>query len=649
MCGIAGIVGLRNQGTAPVTRQELHAVSYYQSHRGPDDFDIWQSDDRRAGFAHHRLEIIDLSPTGHQPMSAENGTTIVYNGEVYNYLELGEMLAGHWSFKGHSDTEAILAAYDRWGTGCVEHLQGMFAFAIWDEKNNQFFAARDRFGIKPFYYAVIDNRLVFASEIKSLLPFFEQLDTDEQGLNQYMAFQFTIGEMTMFKGIKALAPGHMLSIKDGVLSIEKYWDVYFNADMDHTPQYFENRLKELVDESIGFHLRSDVPVGSYLSGGIDSSLIAVLASRHDDRNKTAFHGKFTGYDNKYDESRYAQEVAQGIGKELHQIDITADDFINNVEKVIYHLDQPTAGPGSFPQYMVSGLARSHVKVVLGGQGGDELFGGYARYLVAYLEQCLKAAIEGTYRDGHFVVTIEDIVPNLGVLREYKPMLASFWKDGLFENLDARYFRLVDRFADMNNEIVPEVINRETTLETFRAIFNDETHVHNKAYFDRMTFFDFKTLLPALLHVEDRMSMAHGLESRVPLIDTKLIEFLATVPAMVTFNGGNLKVMLKNAYADILPSSVLNRRDKMGFPVPLNEWYQSHLHDYVMDQFTSSRFKNRGIFQPDAVVRAVENASQFSRKQWGLLSLELWFQQFHDKHHEMRKILKEPAHAQQTPS
>ena len=642
MCGIAGIVGLRNNETAPVTSNELHAISHYQSHRGPDGFDIWQSGDKRAGFAHHRLAIIDLSSTGRQPMTSNNGTTIVHNGEVYNYLELNEMLASRWSFKGHSDTEAVLAAYDKWGVECVEHLQGMFAFAIWDENKKQFFAARDRFGIKPFYYAVIDNRLIFASEIKALLPFFEEVETDPQGLNQYLTFQFTIGETTMFKGVKALAPGHMLTLKDGILSVKKYWDVYFRGDEDHTAHYFNNRLRELVDESIVYHLRSDVPVGSYLSGGIDSSLIALLASRHDERNSTAFHGKFTGYGGKYDESGYAKSVADSIDKDLHQIDITADDFLQNIEKVIFHLDQPTAGPGSFPQYMVSKLASSHVKVVLGGQGGDELFGGYARYLIAYLEQCIKAAIEGTYKDGHFLVTIEDIVPNLGVLREYKPMLSSFWKNGLFGELDDRYFRLVDRFADMNNEIVPEVINRQQTLKTFREIFNNETHVHNKAYFDRMTFFDFKTLLPALLHVEDRMSMAHGIESRVPLIDTKLIEFLATVPPMYKFAHGQLKTMLKKAYSDVLPDSILNRRDKMGFPVPLNEWYQDELREYVRDLFGSSSFRNRDIFRPDKVVQAANESTQFSRKKWGLLSLELWYRQFHDKHHEMRKTLTKPV-------
>lgn len=317
----------------------------------------------------------------------------------------------------------------------------------------------------------------------------------------------------------------------------------------------------------------------------------------------------------------------------------AADFRNSIGDVIYHLDFPVAGPGSFPQYMVSALAAKNVKVVLGGQGGDELLGGYARYLVAYFEQCIKAAIDGTYQSGHYVVTIESIVPNLGLLREYKPMIKEFWRAGLFEDLDQRYFRLVDRSTDMVGEVDWSALNKEAVFESFRAIFNNQDNVKKEAYFDKMTHFDFKCLLPALLHVEDRMSMAHGLESRVPLLDHPLVEFLATVPADVKFMGGQMKQLMKTAYRDTLPKALLQRRDKMGFPVPLKEWFDGELKDFVLDIFGEQRSKHRPFFNSDVVLSSFGGQSRFSRKTWGLLSLELWHQRFHDRAAEFRAMVK----------
>jgi asparagine synthase (glutamine-hydrolysing) len=295
----------------------------------------------------------------------------------------------------------------------------------------------------------------------------------------------------------------------------------------------QQRIRELIEDSVEVHGRSDVPVGTYVSGGIDSSLIARLAADLPTSAGLAFHGRFAGMPG-YDESAYAASAAIAAKAELHVIDITAADFAENVGQVVRALDFPVAGPGAFAQYMVSKLAAQHVKVVLGGQGGDELFGGYARYLIAYLEQALKAAIDGTYRNGNYVVTIESIVPNLGLLREYRPLLQKFWEQGLFGPMDQRYFRLIDRSADMQDEIDWAALDADRVFETFTGIFNSSQNVRKEAYFDQMTHFDFKTLLPALLHVEDRMSMAHGLESRVPFLDHPLVEFAATVPADIKF-------------------------------------------------------------------------------------------------------------------
>jgi asparagine synthase (glutamine-hydrolysing) len=295
--------------------------------------------------------------------------------------------------------------------------------------------------------------------------------------------------------------------------------------------------------------------------------------------------------------------------------------------------------------MVSELAARKVKVVLGGQGGDEVFGGYARYLLAYFEQCIKAALDGTYKNGNFVVTIESIVPNLGMLREYKPLMTEFWRDGLFGDLDERYFRLIDRSTDMTAEVDWSMLDKREVFENFLAIFNNHSNVRKEAYFDKMTHFDFKCLLPALLQVEDRMSMAHGLESRVPLLDHPLIEFLATVPADVKFEGGRMKQLLKTAYGAELPPAIADRRDKMGFPVPLKEWFAGELRDFVRDTFASRNARARPYLNADAVIANFENAGRYSRKVWGLLSLELWHRLFHDRSAEYRRMLREaPADA-----
>ncbi|WP_417512997.1 asparagine synthase (glutamine-hydrolyzing) [Minwuia sp.] len=636
MCGIAGIVDLQGR-PVPDLHRKLSVMSRLIAHRGPDGDGIWMDEKQTSGFAHRRLSIIDLTDHGAQPMQAANGTVITYNGEIYNYPELTRALASHWDFQSASDTETILAAYDRHGADCLQHLRGMFAFALWDQKNRTLLAARDRFGIKPFYYTLVDGQLIFASEIKALLPMLPDVRTNASAFAEYLTFQYTIGQETLFEGVKQLLPGQFLTVRNGEMHIARYWDVNYEIDFEHTATFFNNRLEELVDDSVNIHLRSDVPVGSYLSGGIDSSLIALLAKRHDPANDQAFHGKFTCFPG-YDESPHAETVAEKAGSTLHQIDITADDFRDHIDKVIYHLDVPVAGPGSFPQFMVSKLASEHVKVVLGGQGGDEIFGGYARYVVAYFEQAIKAAIDGTYKNGNFVVTPESIIPNLGVLREYKPLIKEFWREGLFGELDARYFRLVNRSNDMDGEIEWEGLGREKVFEDFRAIFNNDNNVRKEAYFDSMTHFDFKCLLPALLQVEDRMSMAHGLESRVPLLDHPLVEFAATVPADVKFTNGNMKHMLKQTYADVLPRSLLERRDKMGFPVPLREWFSGELSDMVQDIFRSTKAGTREFINQDAVLKNFGNASQFSRKTWGLLSLELWHQQFHDRAAEYRQML-----------
>jgi asparagine synthase (glutamine-hydrolysing) len=425
-------------------------------------------------------------------------------------------------------------------------------------------------------------------------------------------------------------------VKDGVITLQKYWDISYDIDFGKPVSYFESKLRELIDDSVAVHLRSDVEVGAYVSGGLDSSLVYALASGQSGCGLKAFHGRFADHKG-FDESSYAQTVVDAKSGSLEVKDISAQDFVDSISRVIYHLDQPTAGPGSFPQFMVSELASRHVKVVLGGQGGDEIFGGYARYLIAYFEQCIKAAIDGTYRNGNYVVTIESIVPNLGVLQEYKPLIQEFWRDGLFGPLDQRFLRLIDRSHDMREEVDWTQLDISAVYGRFYEIFNNRNNVAKEAYFDSMTHFEFKTLLPALLHVEDRMSMAHGLESRVPLLDHPIVEFAATVPADVKFKDGQLKHLLRSTFHNDIPERVLNRRDKLGFPVPLAEWFSGELRDFFFDTIASMESKSRPGLNPLAIRKNFESTGRFSRKTWALLCLELWHQQFHDRAADYRAL------------
>lgn len=638
MCGIAGQVGLKSRKIKGLRRQ-LALMSSLLQHRGPDGEGSWVSSNQSVGFTHRRLAIVDLTEAGAQPMRGRSGAVLTYNGEIYNHIELRKSLSSNWDFVTQSDTECVLAAYDRYGDRCLDHLRGMFCFALWDERKKRLFCARDRFGIKPFYYALVDNVLYFASEAKAILPFLPEIRTNEAALAEYLTFQYTIGEKTLFDGVYQLLPGHALLVEDGHIKVWRYWDVSYDIDFDHSPAYFQRQLEGLLADSMDMHIRSDVPVGSYVSGGVDSSLIYNMLQMRSNYSAMGFHGKFTEFAG-YDESEFAECAVHHASGALRTIDITANDFLENIEKVIYHLDFPVAGPGAFSQFMVSQLASEHVKVVLGGQGGDEIFGGYARYVVAYLEQSLKAAMDGDYKNGNYVVTIESIVPNLGLLREYKPLIKQFWSDGLFDPMDQRYFRLINRASDMKDEIDWGALNMRRVFDDFSEIFNNPSNVNKEAYFDKMTHFDFKCLLPALLQVEDRMSMAHGIESRVPLLDHPLVEFAATVPADVKFKGGNMKYLLKQACSRAIPEKILNRRDKMGFPVPLKEWFSGELNEFALDTFSNMASKHRPFIKSDAVLENFGKEARFSRKAWGLLSLELWHQQFHDRANEWRAMARD---------
>jgi asparagine synthase (glutamine-hydrolysing) len=601
------------------------------AHRGPDGEGVHHVMGQ-ALFGHRRLAVIDLEH-GAQPMlSSDRRYTLVFNGEIYNYLELrGELQKEGIDFRTYSDSEVLLQLLIHRGEAVVDQLNGMFAFVFHDRQENTWIAARDHFGIKPLYYATVGDELLFGSEIKALLAHPEiHGRRDDHSLHQYLAFQFCLDDRTLFDGICKIKPGHYLTGQGAkILRDRCYWDTHYEIDHYHTEAYFQEELLYLLQDSMRLQTRSDVPLGGYLSGGIDSSLVCRLASGHLDRPMPMFHGRFAEGP-QYDESHYAKSLADHAGGRYLEVVPTADEFTRDLPKLIEALDEPLAGPGLFPQYAVSKLAREHVTVVLGGQGGDEIFGGYARYLVGYLEQALKGAIFETQEEGNHLVTLESIVPNLALLKQYTPLLSNFWSKGLFEEMDARYFHLIDRSQGLNHLLHPDALalfNRERLFSDFQKVFN---HPDTRSYINKMTHFDQKTQLPALLQIEDRVSMAVSLESRVPLLDKRIVDLVTSMPPPLKFQGGRTKHILKKTIRHLLPETVLNRKDKMGFPVPLNEWMRGGVvRDFVSDTLLSQRSLQRGIFKPEALQAMLDHQGVGGRQLWGALSLELWHQRFID--------------------
>ncbi len=630
MCGIAGIIGGKASG---INAEKMHRdMLRLMRHRGPDGEGQWSAENGPVWLGHRRLAIIDPEG-GQQPLDNEDGSIwLTFNGCIYNYQELAQTLArkGH-RFKTHTDSEVIVHAYEEWGEECIDKFIGMFAFAIWDGRKKKLFCARDRLGIKPFYYWMGGGSFVFASEIKALLVIgLFRPESNRYALSEYLTFQAPLGEKTLFKGVYRLLPGHTMTVDASgeIISKKKYWDLEFSIDRGHALDYQVDHLRLLLSDAVKIRLRSDVPLGAHLSGGLDSSAIVALASELNDGTEAlqTFSGGFS-HGKEFDETFYARLVAERVGARYHEIRPTAEDLISTLPKIIYHLDEPAAGPGVFPQFMVSKLASENVKVVLGGQGGDELFAGYARYLVAYLEECLKGAIEETEDTAEFVATLQTIIPNLTLLKQYKPMLRGFWGKGLFDTQDKRYFQLMDRSVGAQEIFHPEFFqNREEIFDSFKGIFYGSDA---SSYLNRMLYFDLKVHLPALLHIEDRTSMAWGLESRVPLIDHRIAEFIAGVSPVNKFKGGEMKYLFKRAIKNTVPNEILARKDKMGFPVPLHLWFKGPLKDFIHDTLLSEKARNRGIFKARELEAAVVNEQAFGRSIWGALCLELWFQTFID--------------------
>jgi asparagine synthase (glutamine-hydrolysing) len=594
-------------------------------HRGPDDSGTFV--EGNIGLGHRRLSIIDLK-RGHQPMSNEDGSIwIAYNGEVYNHSEFVPSLKakGH-RYKSDSDTETILHLYEEHGLEVVEYLRGMFAFAIYERKENRLVIARDRLGIKPLYYHFENGNLIWASEIKALLasgyvkPRFQ---TDV--LPDYLSNRYTSGEETFFEGVKRLLPGHLLIWESGTITIRQYWDLEFQMPEGRTREkdIVEN-FRNLFETSVRLRLMSDVPLGMFLSGGIDSSAIVAMMSRMVNQPIKTFSVAFE--ESEANELYYARIVSKRYGTDHHEVTVTPNDFFGKLPRLIWQEDEPIAFPSSVPLYFVSKLAGEQVKVVLTGEGSDELLAGYAKYKKTLLN--LRAA--KLYARVMPFTMRQPISKAIKGMEWASPLRNKLLRTFLClqPDLESIYF---DNFAVFSQEMLPNLLSPRVVANldgikpyrTNMAYFN-----RNNAYtlLDRILYTDIKTYLQELLMKQDQMSMAASIESRVPFLDHKLVEFVATLPPRLKLRGWTTKYILMKAMQGILPEEIL-RRKKMGFPVPIKAWFRNgafpELKEYLLGGRTLARgYFNRGYVEA-ILTQHVEGSRDHSERLWSLLNFEIW--------------------------
>jgi asparagine synthase (glutamine-hydrolysing) len=593
MCGIAGILDFRGR---PVLDEELRKVVAAIRHRGPDDAGVWTREN--VGLGNARLAILDLSAAGHQPMLSDDGqTALVYNGELYNFRELSSQLerAG-CVFRSRSDTEVVLRAYETWGPDCVERFNGMFAFAIWDERNKMLFAARDRFGIKPFYYGRWDERFLFGSEIKALIAAGLKPRVSHLALNEYFTFQNILSDLTLFEGVRLLPPGHTLTVRDGRVAQEQYWDLVFDPDESVSEADWVGGLRETFRASVSRQLISDVPIGGYLSGGMDSASIIAAATREIPRMMT-FTGGFdlssvSGLELVFDERADAEAVASEFRTEHYEMVMHAGDMSWVMPELVWHLEDLRLGM-AYQNHYIARLASKFVKVCLGGAGGDELFAGYPwRYAL-----------------------IEDARSTDDFDRKYY----AYWSRLLGDAEKATFFA-----PSVWNEI-----RSHATFDVYRSVMSGTA---SSDPIDKALYFEAKTFLHGLLIVEDKLSMAHGLEDRVPFLDNEMADIARRIPSSLKHSQGVGKRVLREAMRDLLPAEITAKR-KQGFSPPDGSWYRGPTMDYIREILLDPRSLERGYFEPYSVVRILEEHLHGKVNHrlliWSLLCFEWWNRLFID--------------------
>jgi len=660
MCGIAGFVsvdGLDDSATSRALR-----MRDVITHRGPDEAGLHV--DGFAALAHRRLSIVDLS-TGQQPTCNEDGSVwIVFNGEIYNHAEIRRELEAHGHvYRTKSDTETIVHAYEQWGDECVHRFRGMFAFAIWDAPKRRLLLVRDRLGIKPVYWAHLGGTLLFGSEIKAILAsHLIASQANHDVLPEVLSTRYTSGTDTMFRGISKLLPGHRLVFEQGRVDIEQYWDVPVGSPEGLRYRSYDSgadsacsgsaglqachkdgrsakalaerevvsRFRELLEESVRLRLMADVPLGMFLSGGIDSSAIAAIMARMIDRPLQTFSVAFK--ERAFNELEYAREVARATGADSHEIVIDDTDFFGALPRLVWHEDEPIAHTSSVPLYFVSALAREHVTVVLTGEGSDELLAGYGKYLRLSLnwragtvyERIVPQALRSSVANG--------VVPNLpgklGRIAKRTFLAMDRSPEAMFFDNFASI-----RLADQRALLAPGLRAAATRGHAYgpsRAYF-EKPNGHS-TLLDRLLYADIKTYLVELLMKQDQMSMATSIESRVPFLDHKLVEFAAQLPDEWKLRGFTTKRVLRESMKGLLPDSILNR-PKMGFPVPFAAWTRGSWNEVAREVLLDSRSRQRGIIDPSAVDRLLrdhaDGRTEGGDRIWSLLNLELWYRTFID--------------------
>jgi asparagine synthase (glutamine-hydrolysing) len=634
MCGINGIA-LSSRSGRTVSAALVERMRDVLTHRGPDDCGLFV--EGRVGLGHRRLAIVDVA-AGHQPMTNEDGSLqIVYNGEVYNHADHrpGLEARGH-VYRTHCDTETMLHLYEEKGSACVEDLRGMFAFAIWDARKGELFIARDRLGVKPLYYVHTDDgSLYFASEIKALLEAGAvRAELNYEALPDYLANHAPSGEETLYRGVRRLLPGHTLLWRDGEVRVERYWDVTFAGGDENGSRREEDLIEEwaeLFRTSVRLRLMADVPLGMFLSGGIDSSAIAAVMSQLVDEPIKTFSVAFA--EREANELGYARMVAAQLGTDHHEVVVSPEEFFEALPQLVWHEDEPLAHLASIPLYFVSRLAQKHVKVVLTGEGSDEMLAGYGRHRKTIYNLALGRGYN-SLAPAPLRRAVAGAVGSLGAGSRVRQKLERTFVC-LPADLDHLYF---DNFAVFPRAMQRRLLTPETVecagvgVDPYAGVRRLVEASDASTPLNRLLYADTKTYLHELLMKQDQMSMAASIESRVPFLDHKLVEFTARLPERLKLHGWTTKYVLRRAMKNVLPEAIL-KRPKMGFPVPLGAWLRGR-HRHVLDDYvTSERARARGIFDADFVTRVVaEHVSgerDHSERLWTLVNFEVWLRRFMD--------------------
>ena len=632
MCGINGIA-LSSKRRSAVNEATLVRMRDVLHHRGPDDAGLFI--DGPIGIAHRRLSIVDLA-SGHQPMSNEDGSLkIVFNGEIYNHTDHRANLEarGH-VFATHSDTESIVHLYEEYGARCVDHLRGMFAFAIWNQRTKEMFIARDRLGVKPLYYVHTDDgSLFFASEIKALLAAGAlRAELNIAALPDYLANHATSDDTTLFAGVRRLPAGHTLRWIDGKIEIKRYWDVTPGEAIESSPRPvagYVDEWRELFRASVKLRLMADVPLGMFLSGGIDSSAIAAVMSQMVSEPIKTFSVAFNQPE--ANELVYARVVANAFGTDHHEVLVEPSDFAAALPHLIWHEDEPLAHPSSVALYFVSQLAQRHVKVVLTGEGSDELLAGYGRYRSTLLNLSAGKIYHDCSTEGIRAV-VRGLASSIAPRSLARKIPRTFlW---LKPDVDSIYF---DNFAvfprHMQQSLFSNQLRSQLDQTSPYAGMHHYFDAHpNASMLQRLLYADLKTYLHELLMKQDQMSMAASIESRVPFLDHKLVEFSTALPDRMKLRGWTTKYVLREAMKGLLPEPILNR-SKLGFPTPLARWFRGEFRPMLDEFILGERTLARGLFQPDFLQQLVQEhtagSADHTERLWTLVNFEMWQRQFLD--------------------